>query len=84
MASQAWCQKERVKKKTRVLGIFLTVLFRVIEAFSDFIFWLIHKKSDKVPLPPIDNFLLLESASSLATKIRTQKVNDMFQYKFCF
>lgn len=75
MASkQAWCQKEKVKNKTWFLGIVLTIVYRTIEIISDTIFWLIHKKKEKIVLPPIDNLLLLESASSLAKKIRMKKV----------
>ncbi|EFX90254.1 hypothetical protein DAPPUDRAFT_205366 [Daphnia pulex] len=40
------------------------------------VFWLIHKKKEKTILPAFDNLLLLESASSLARKIRTRKVTS--------
>ncbi len=80
MTSQApWCQQENIKTKTWLVGILLGVLYRTIEIISDFIFWLIHKKKEKIILPPIDNLLLLESASGLAKKIRTQKVGLIFQ-----
>lgn len=74
MASQAWCQREKVKNKTWFVRILLTVFFRTIEFISDMIFWIIHQKKEKTLLPPIENLLLLESASSLARKIRDQKV----------
>ena len=74
MVSQAWCQEEGVKTKTWVVGIIITIFFRTVEIISDLIFGLIHMKKKKITLPPIDNVLLLESASSLAKKIRSQKV----------
>lgn len=77
MSSQG--QKERRTKKAWFLQLFLTVFFRVVEIISDTIFWLIYRKTEKITLPPLDNLLLLESASSLALKIRTQKVNNVFQ-----
>ncbi|XP_032781058.1 fatty-acid amide hydrolase 2 [Daphnia magna] len=76
MASQAWCQKERVKNKAWFVRVLLTVFFRIIEIISDMIFWFIHKKKEKTILPPIENLLLLESASSLARKIRDQKITS--------
>nr|CAH0104196.1 unnamed protein product [Daphnia galeata] len=76
MASQAWCQKEKVKNKTWFVRILLTVFYRTVEVISDMVFWFIHKKREKTILPAIDNLLLLESASSLARKIRTQKVTS--------
>jgi fatty acid amide hydrolase 2 len=74
MASQAWCQKEKVKNKAWFVRLILTVFYRTIEIISDMVFWLIHKKKEKTILPAFDNLLLLESASSLARKIRTRKV----------
>lgn len=73
-----WCQREKVKKKTWILGIVLTLLFRLIEIVSDTIFWLIHYNAKPQVLPPITNGLLLESGTSLAEKIRNQKVNIPF------
>ena len=70
-----WCQRENVKKKTWILGIVLTLLFRLLEIVSDTIFWLIHYNAKPQVLPPITNGLLLESGTSLAEKIRNQKVN---------
>ena len=75
MASQAWCQREKVKNKTWFVRILLTVFYRTVEVISDMVFWFIHKKREKTILPAINNLLLLESASSLARKIRTQKVS---------
>lgn len=71
---QPWCQKEKVKKKTRALGLFLCFFYRTLEIISEFVFWLMYRNAKKQVLPPIDNLLLLESASSLALKIRTKKV----------
>ncbi|XP_046437078.1 fatty-acid amide hydrolase 2-like [Daphnia pulex] len=76
MASQAWCQKEKVKNKAWFVRILLTVFYRTIEIISDMVFWLIHKKKEKTILPAFDNLLLLESASNLARKIRTRKVTS--------
>lgn len=72
---KAWCQKENVKKKTGFVAIILTLLFRTWEFVSDTIFWLLYRNAEKTNLPPFENPLLLESATSLATKIRTQKVS---------
>lgn len=77
----AWCQKEKVKRKTGLLRVFLTVSFRVWEFISNTIFWFIFHNAEKKALPAIDNLLLMESASSLANKIRTQKVRN--QTKNC-
>ncbi len=76
MASQpqAWCQGKDVKIKTWIVGVLLGVLFTTIEIISNLIFELIHMRKKKISLPPIDNLLLLESASSLSEKIRKKKV----------
>lgn len=79
--SQAWCQKNEVKNKVWIFSLFLAVLFRAINLFGDLLFWLIHLRKEKVILPAFDDSLLLESATSLAKKIRTQKVSIIL-FKF--
>ena len=56
------------------LNMGLTVLRVVLEAISRVIFGLIYWGDPHQELPPIRNLLLLESATSLAAKIRARKV----------
>lgn len=72
--SQAWCQEEKIKNKTWFFGLLLTVFFDIIEIISNAIFWFIYRNKEKSQLPAIENPILLESATTLARKIRTQKV----------
>ena len=72
--SQAWCQEEKIKYKTWFVGLLFTVFFNVIEIISDAIYWFIYRNKKKTQLPAIENPILLESATSLAKKIRRQKV----------
>ena len=74
MVSQPWCQEKGVKNKTWIVGILITIFFRTFEIIADLIFKLFYMRIKKISLPPIDNSLLLESASSLAKKIRAQEV----------
>ncbi|GAB6030623.1 hypothetical protein CHUAL_007483 [Chamberlinius hualienensis] len=46
-----------------------------VELISDLIFNFIYKNR-KIPLPPIKNLILLESATTIATKIRTRKIKS--------
>jgi len=62
--------------KRKILEFFLRIIFRIFEFITDSIFWFMNRKNEKTELPPITNLLLLESASSLALKIRTQKVTS--------
>lgn len=50
--------------------------YQIFCIISAGVFWLINIRNKKAVLPPINNLLLLESASSLALKIRTQKVTS--------
>ena len=74
MAQRARCQKEEVKKKTWIIGMVVTFFFRMFELATDAVFSFMHRNTHKIALPPICNPLLLDSASSLAHKIRTQQV----------
>jgi len=67
------------KKMRSVLSSIIRIIFRIFECIVDGIFWLFNRKNQKTDLPPITNLLLLESASSLAIKIRTQKVSPFFE-----
>lgn len=46
----------------------------VMEAVSRLVFGIMYHGNPHTPLPPITNLILLESATALATKIRTRKV----------
>ena len=74
MSQLAWCQKEEVKKKTWIIGMVITFFFRMFELVTDAVFSFVHRNTQKITLPPINNPLLLDSASSLAHKIRTRQV----------
>ncbi|KAK4023061.1 hypothetical protein OUZ56_008496 [Daphnia magna] len=76
MATHKWCQEEKVKILTWFVGLFLNVLFRTTEIFSNVIFWLVYRNEEKIRLPAIDNSILLESATCLAKKIRTQEITS--------
>lgn len=52
----------------------LTVLHRICMVVGRFIFQFIYGAKGEV-MPPIRDLTLMESATSLATKIRTQKVS---------
>lgn len=60
------------RKKTLAKTI-VNVIQRFISVVARFIFMLMHGEHGKVQ-PPIRNLILLESATSLAHKIRTRKV----------
>jgi fatty acid amide hydrolase 2 len=72
--SQAWCQEEKVKNKTWFVGLLLTVFFSIVEIISDTIYWFLLRNKEKTKLPAIENPILLESATTLAKKIRTREV----------
>ena len=74
MAQLAWCQKEDVKNKTWIIEMVVTFFFRMFEFVTDAVFSFMHRNTQKITLPPISNPLLLDSASSLAHKIRTRQV----------
>ena len=74
-SSLAWCQEDKLRNKTWLASVIFAFLFRSVEMISDLIFWLLYNMKAKITLPPINNPLLLESASSLAKKIRTREVS---------
>lgn len=74
MATQAWCREKKVKKYTWFTGLFLCIFFKTLDIFSNIVFWLLHRNKKKIPLPGINNPILLESATRLAKRIRTQEV----------
>lgn len=47
-----------------------------MEVFSWLLFGLMYRSNPHTPLPPITNLVLLESATSLATKIRIKKLTS--------
>lgn len=56
------------------VDIVLSAVRVVLEAVSRVIFGIMYYGHPQTPLPPITNLILLESATALATKIRTRKV----------
>ncbi|KAG1663618.1 Fatty-acid amide hydrolase 2-A [Nymphon striatum] len=57
------------------LAKFVKLIFQFIEIITDIVFGWIYKDRN-IRLPPITNSILLESATSLAKKIRTKKVKS--------
>ncbi|XP_046652428.1 fatty-acid amide hydrolase 2-like [Daphnia pulicaria] len=74
--SQVWCQEESVKNKTWFVRLLLAVFFGIVQIISDAIYWFIYRNKEKTQLPAIEDPILLESATSLAKKIRTQKITS--------
>ncbi len=71
-----------VEKRSRIFHIVLTIFFRLWELVTDSIFWFMYRNDQsKTVLPAIKDPLILESAVSLADKIRTQKVNSIIIFK---
>merc|ERR1712071_643745 len=62
--------------KTTIFTFMFGLTYQIFCIISAGVFWLINIRNKKAVLPPINNLLLLESASSLALKIRTQKVTS--------
>ena len=50
------------------------LLFRFIEIISNVFFWIVYHGSGE-KMPPVENLLLLDTASALAHKIRNKKVS---------
>jgi hypothetical protein len=50
------------------------LLFRVVEVVSNVLFWVVYHGSGE-KMPPIQNLLLLDTATAIAHKIRTRKVS---------
>ncbi|XP_023715933.1 fatty-acid amide hydrolase 2-A [Cryptotermes secundus] len=52
------------------------LLFRVVEVVSSVLFWVVYHGSGE-KMPPIENLLLLDTATAIAHKIRTRKVTSV-------
>ncbi|KAJ9597825.1 hypothetical protein L9F63_011320 [Diploptera punctata] len=52
------------------------LFFRFMEVVTNALFWLVYHGSGE-KMPPIENLLLLDTASALAHKIRTKKVTSV-------
>ena len=64
-----------MRTETGLLDVAISLLFRIFQFICNLCFWLIYRNEKPVKLPDIDNLMLLESASSLALKIRNRKVS---------
>ena len=58
-----------------ILCVVLSILFKILELVSDAIFSFLHRNVKTEKLPPFKNLILLDSATSLAAKIRNQTVS---------
>uniref|UniRef100_A0A0P4W2Q6 Amidase domain-containing protein n=2 Tax=Scylla olivacea TaxID=85551 RepID=A0A0P4W2Q6_SCYOL len=58
------------------MDLLLRTIRLVLEGASRLIFGIMYYGSTHTPLPPITNLVLLESATALATKIRTKKLTS--------
>lgn len=56
----------------------------VLEVLGRLIFGIMYSGNPHTPLPPITNLILLESATALATKIRTRKVLLLYVLYYYF
>ncbi len=59
-----------------ILTAILSVFFKFIELITDSIFKFLHRNAESKKLPPIENHILMQSATSLASKIRNQSVSS--------
>ena len=50
------------------------LVFRIVEVISNVLFWVVYHGSGE-KMPPIQNLLLLDTATAIAHKIRTRKVS---------
>jgi len=50
------------------------LVFRIVEVISNVLFWVVYHGSGE-KMPPIQNLLLLDTATAVAHKIRTRKVS---------
>jgi fatty acid amide hydrolase 2 len=51
------------------------LVFRIVEVISNVLFWVVYHGSGE-KMPPIQNLLLLDTATAIAHKIRTRKVTS--------
>ncbi|XP_064116184.1 fatty-acid amide hydrolase 2-like isoform X1 [Macrobrachium nipponense] len=58
------------------LDLFLRTVRISMEIISRLVFWIVYRGNHHTPLPPITNLILLDSASTLAVKIRTRKLTS--------
>jgi len=59
-----------------ILTAILSVFFKFIELITDSIFKFLHRNAESKKLPPIENHILMQSATSLASKIRNQSLTS--------
>jgi len=57
------------------------LVFRIVEVFSNVLFWVVYHGSGE-KMPPIQNLLLLDTATAIAHKIRTRKVSLLLEALF--
>ena len=75
MTRPARHRKEKTNRTVAILGVVLSILFKILELVSDAIFSFLHRNVKTEKLPPFKNLILLDSATSLAAKIRNQTVS---------
>jgi fatty acid amide hydrolase 2 len=59
------------------------LLFRIVEVVSNVLFWVVYHGSGE-KMPPIQNLLLLDTATAIAHKIRTRKVSFWLKVLLAF
>lgn len=64
------------KKSTNLLLVILGLFFRTVQLLFHALLGLVYKGSGDV-LPPIDNLILMDSATNLAQKIRNRKLTSV-------
>ena len=75
MTRLACNHKEKTNRTVVIIGVVLSILFKVFELVSDAIFSFLHRNDKTEKLPSFKNLILLDSATSLAAKIRNQTVS---------
>lgn len=66
-------------EKPSIVVVALNLLHRFLCLCIRFVLIKVHGEHGQ-SMPPIDDLLLLESATSIAEKIRTKKVNTLIRY----
>lgn len=74
--SQEVAQTPLTVDRMKWVDVVLSAVRVVLEAVSRLIFGIMYHGNSQTPLPPITNLILLESATALATKIRTRKLTS--------